>query len=131
MPHLLGEMFKQKANVDMVHVPYQGNSPATVAAAAGDVQLTFDTLLSARPFIDSGKLRALGVAALRPIDGLPDVPTIASVLPDFTGESWPCRIRRPQCHRPRSVDCVNSLIRPFSSRNSSKMPPSAGSPSRV
>ena len=90
MPHLLGEMFKQKANVDMVHVPYQGNSPATVAAAAGDVQLTFDTLLSARPFIDSGKLRALGVAALRPIDGLPDVPTIASVLPDFTGESWLC-----------------------------------------
>jgi tripartite-type tricarboxylate transporter receptor subunit TctC len=90
MPHLLGEMFKQMAKVDMVHIPYQGNSPATAAVAAGDAQITFDTVISARPFIDAGKIRALGVAAEKRIAALPDVPTIASVLPGFSGESWLC-----------------------------------------
>jgi tripartite-type tricarboxylate transporter receptor subunit TctC len=90
LPHLLGEMFKLKAKVDMTHIPYQGNSPGTVAAAAGDVQLTFDTLISARAFIDSGQLLPLGVSSVQPIDALPNVPVIASVLPGFIGESWLC-----------------------------------------
>jgi tripartite-type tricarboxylate transporter receptor subunit TctC len=90
LPHLLGEMFKQKAKVEMTHIPYQGNSPGTVAAAAGDVQLTFDTLISARAFIDNGQLRPLGVTSAQPIDALLSVPAIASVLPGFTGESWLC-----------------------------------------
>jgi tripartite-type tricarboxylate transporter receptor subunit TctC len=90
MPHLLGEMFKQMAKVDMAHIPYQGNSPATEAVVAGDVQITFDTIISARPFIESGQIRALGVAASKPIAALPGVPTIAGVLQGFTGESWLC-----------------------------------------
>jgi tripartite-type tricarboxylate transporter receptor subunit TctC len=90
MPHLLGEMFKQMAKVEMTHVPYQGNSPATAAAVAGDVQITFDTVISARPFIESGQLRALGVASSKPIAALPGVPIIADVLPGFSGESWLC-----------------------------------------
>ena len=109
LPHLLGEMFKQKAKVEMTHIPFQGNSLATVAAAAGDVQLTFDTLISARAFIDNGQLRPLGVAALQPINGLPNVPPIASVLPDFNGESWLC-LYAPSATPAAVIDRLRELI---------------------
>jgi tripartite-type tricarboxylate transporter receptor subunit TctC len=82
---------------------------ATVAAAAGDVQLTFDTLISARAFIDNGQLRPLGVAALQPINGLPNVPPIASVLPDFTGESWLC-LYAPSATPAAVIDRLRELI---------------------
>jgi tripartite-type tricarboxylate transporter receptor subunit TctC len=90
MPHLLGEMLKQMAKVDMTQIPYQGNSPATTAVAAGDVQITFDTVISARPFIESGQIRPLGVASQQSIEALPSVPPIAGILPGFIGESWLC-----------------------------------------
>lgn len=90
LPHLLGEMFKQMAKVDMVHVPYKGNSPGTAAALSGEVQITFDTALASLPYIQAGKLRALGVTADTPSAVLPDVPPIATVLPGYRGESWLC-----------------------------------------
>jgi tripartite-type tricarboxylate transporter receptor subunit TctC len=90
LPNLLGEMFKQTAKVDMVHVPYKGNSPGTAAVLAGEVQITFDTAISTMPYIQAGKLRALGVTADKPSAVLPDVPPIATVLPGYRGESWLC-----------------------------------------
>lgn len=110
MPHLLGEMFKQMAKVDMTHIPYQGNSPATVAVAAGDAQITFDTIISARPFIESGRIRALGVAAQEPIAALPDIPTIASTLPGFNGESWLC-LYAPSRTPAAVIDRLHGIIR--------------------
>ena len=110
MPHLLGEMFKQMAKVDMIHIPYQGNSPATVAVAAGEAQITFDTVISARPFISAGKIRALGVAAEKPIAALSDVPTIASVLPGFRGESWLC-LYAPAATPAAVTDRLRDIIR--------------------
>jgi tripartite-type tricarboxylate transporter receptor subunit TctC len=110
MPHLLGEMFKQMADVEMTHIPYQGNSPATAAAAAGDVQVTFDTVISARPFIDGGQIRALGVAAPKPIAALPAIPPIASVLPGFSGESWLC-LYAPSATPAALVDRLREIVR--------------------
>jgi tripartite-type tricarboxylate transporter receptor subunit TctC len=110
MPHLLGEMFKQMANVGMTHIPYQGNSPATAAAAAGDVQITFDTAISARPFIDGGQIRALGVAAPKSIAALPAIPQIASVLPGFSGESWLC-LYAPSATPAALIDRLREIVR--------------------
>jgi tripartite-type tricarboxylate transporter receptor subunit TctC len=90
LPHLAGEMFKQMAKVDMTHVPYPGNSPATTAAVSGVVDITFDSPLSSLPHVQAGMLRALAVASEHRIEALPVVPTIGSVLPGFLAESWLC-----------------------------------------
>ena len=90
LPHLAGEMFKQMAKVEMTHVPYPGNSPATTAAVSGVVQITFDSPISSLPHVQAGTLRALAVASGHPIDSLPGVPTIGSMLPGFVAESWLC-----------------------------------------
>jgi len=98
------------AKVEMTHVPYQGNSPATAAAVAGDVQITFDTVISARPFTESGQLRVLGVASTSPIAAVPDVPTIASVLPGFSGESWLC-LYAPSATSADLIDRLRQTVR--------------------
>jgi tripartite-type tricarboxylate transporter receptor subunit TctC len=90
LPHLAGEMFKQMAKVEMTHVPYPGNSPATTAAVSGVVQITFDTPISSLPHVQAGTLRALAVASGEPIDVFAGVPTMDSVLPGFRAESWLC-----------------------------------------
>ena len=88
LPHLAGEMFKQMAKVEMTHVPYPGNSPATTAAVRGVVQITFDAALLAAA--RSGRpLRALAVASEHPIDALPGVPTVGSAA-RLLAESWLC-----------------------------------------
>ncbi len=90
LPHLAGEMFKQMAKVEMIHVPYPGNSPATTAAVSGVVQVTFDSPSSSLPHVQAGTLRALAVASKQPIDAFPGVPTVGSLLPSFLAESWLC-----------------------------------------
>jgi tripartite-type tricarboxylate transporter receptor subunit TctC len=90
LPHLAGEMFKRMAKVEMTHVPYPGNSPATTAAVSGVVQITFDSPISSLPYVQAGTFRALAVANAQPIDAFPGVPTLGSVLPGFLAESWLC-----------------------------------------
>ncbi|MCX7227943.1 MAG: tripartite tricarboxylate transporter substrate binding protein [Burkholderiales bacterium] len=75
--HMSGEMFKQLAKVDMVHVPYKGSAPALTDLLGGQVNLMFDNIPSALPHIRSGKLRALATTGARRDPTLPDLPTIA------------------------------------------------------
>jgi tripartite-type tricarboxylate transporter receptor subunit TctC len=87
--HLAGEMFKQIAGVDIVHVPYKGAGPALTDLLSGNIQLMFDTLSTALPPVKSGLLRPLGVSSAQRSPDLPDVPTIAeSGYPDYVVSVW-------------------------------------------
>ena len=74
-PHLLGELLKSAARIDMVHVPYKGDAPLTQALLAGEVQVAFMPLAGVLPHIRSGRLRAIGVSGGARSATLPDVPT--------------------------------------------------------
>jgi tripartite-type tricarboxylate transporter receptor subunit TctC len=87
--HLAGEMFKQMAGIDMVHVAYKGAGPALTDLLSGNIQLMFDTLGTALPPVKSGMLRPLAVSSKQRLPDLPDVPTFAeSGYPDFTVSVW-------------------------------------------
>ncbi len=87
--HIAGEMFKQAAGVDMVHVPYKGTGPAINDLLAGQVSFMSVEILAALPHVRAGKLRALGVATSARSDVAPEVPTVAEAgLPGFEVTSW-------------------------------------------
>jgi tripartite-type tricarboxylate transporter receptor subunit TctC len=84
-----GELFKQRANIDILHVPYKGSAPAVQDLLAGQVQLMFDNLPSVLQLIRSGQLRALAVTTAERSPTLPDTPTIAeSGLAGFDTSAW-------------------------------------------
>ena len=76
--HLLGELFKSTANVNIVHVPYNGAGAAANALITGEVQIMFPAAGSVTPLIQAGRLRALAVASYKPSALAPGVPTAAS-----------------------------------------------------
>src|SRR5271170_1701765 len=89
LPHLIGEMFKARAGIDIVHVPYKGGGPSITDLVAGNVQMTFEGTSILLPLIQSGKLRALAVTTPKRIPQLPDVPTmVESGFPNFVSTSW-------------------------------------------
>lgn len=88
-PHLAGELLNQLAGIRMVHVPYRGAGPAMLALVAGEVQMYMVGLVSGRPHLASGKIKALAVAAPQRLPGLPDVPTTAEAgFPQFKASNW-------------------------------------------
>ena len=87
--HLAGELFNAMAGVKMIHVPYKGNAPALTDLLGGHVDVVFNGLTSALPFVKSGKLRALGVTSLKRSATLPDVPTLDEAgLRGFQAVAW-------------------------------------------
>jgi len=88
-PHLAGEMLKNKAAIDLVHVPYKGISLAVPAVMAGEVQLTFAGIATSMPQLKAGRIKALatGGAARSPL--LPEVPTFTELgYPEVETHAW-------------------------------------------
>lgn len=87
--HLSGELFRMRAGAQMQHVPYKGSSPALTDLMGGQIQLMFDSMPSAMPFIASGRLRALAVTSASRSPSLPDVPTMEEAgMPGFRTSTW-------------------------------------------
>jgi len=87
--HFAGEMLKQAAGIEVVHVPYKGIPEATTDLIAGRVQLFMAPLATAMPLIRDNRMRALGVTSPTRVSVLPELPTIAeSGLKGFRWDSW-------------------------------------------
>ena len=87
--HLAMEIFKVRAGIDMVHVPFKGAPQGMLALVAGDLNLTFEGPVTSLPNIRSGKIRALASSGITRTLALPDLPTMAeSGLPGFDVVTW-------------------------------------------
>lgn len=75
--HLMGELLKSMAGIDLIHVPYKGLSPALTEVIGGQIQFSFGSWSTVGPFVKAGKLRALAVTSARRSPVTPDLPTIA------------------------------------------------------
>jgi tripartite-type tricarboxylate transporter receptor subunit TctC len=83
------EMFKLMTGTQMLHVPFKAIQLATTEVIAGRVQLTFDNLASMTPHVKAGRVRALGVTALKRSPALPELPTISEAgVPGFEVTTW-------------------------------------------
>jgi tripartite-type tricarboxylate transporter receptor subunit TctC len=110
-PHLLLELFKIKAEVDIVHVPYRGTGPLLNAILAGEVQIMGDPMTTTLPFVEAGKVRAIAIAGTTRTPKLPDVPTTVEagfpylVSPFWLAVSAPAGTPRP------IIDKLNGAFR--------------------
>ncbi len=87
-PHLAGELLKRTAHIDIVHVPYKGSGPSFQDLLAGQISLTFDSLIQGLPHIREGRLKALAVLGEARSPLLPDVPTVGETVPGYALTNW-------------------------------------------
>jgi tripartite-type tricarboxylate transporter receptor subunit TctC len=86
--HLSGEMMNSMAGVEVTHIPYRGAGPALTDLLGGRVDLLFDNLPGSLPSVRAGQIKPVAVTARARIPELPDVPTMAEVLPGYEITSW-------------------------------------------
>jgi tripartite-type tricarboxylate transporter receptor subunit TctC len=86
--HLAGELLNEKAGIQTVHVPYKGGGPAMADLLANTLPMLFASMATAKPHIDSGKVRALAVIEAKRMPGLPNLPTIGETVPGYAISSW-------------------------------------------
>jgi tripartite-type tricarboxylate transporter receptor subunit TctC len=88
-PHLAAELFKTLTGINLVHVPYRGTGPAITAIISGEVSVMFMPALAAIPYVENGRLRALGVTTTERLPALPNLPTVAeSGLKGYQSSQW-------------------------------------------
>ncbi len=87
--HLAMALFVSQTRIDMVHVPYKGGAPSTIATVSGEAQLMFGSIASALAQIQQGRLRAIAVSSMKRSVALPDVPTVHEAgVPGYDASSW-------------------------------------------
>jgi tripartite-type tricarboxylate transporter receptor subunit TctC len=92
--HMLAELLKDMAKLNLVHVPYRGGAPAAQDLAAGIAQMMFSASLEAAPLLQRGATRALAISSAKRSPAFPDLPTVeeAANLPGFGAEFWQCLV---------------------------------------
>ncbi len=87
--HLATELFKARAKIDIVHVPYKGNAPATADLISGQIQMMLDNIQAVLPHIRGGRVRGLAVTSPARAVQAPEIPTVAeSGYPGYQAASW-------------------------------------------
>ncbi len=110
-PHLLLELFKLEAGVNIVHVPYRGTAPMLAAIVAGEVQAVADPMTTSLPHIQSGRLRAIAIAGTERTPKLPDVPTTKEAgYPKLDSPFW-LGVVAPAGTPPAIIDKLNNAFR--------------------
>jgi tripartite-type tricarboxylate transporter receptor subunit TctC len=107
--HVSGELFKIMAGVNLVHVPYRGLSPAMTDLLGGQVQVMFGGTTASIAYTRTGKLRALAVTTTARSELLPDVPTLADVVPGYEASQW-YGIGAPKNTPTEIIDTLNKEI---------------------
>jgi tripartite-type tricarboxylate transporter receptor subunit TctC len=86
--HLAAELFRNMADINIVHVPYKGAGPALTDLVAGQVHAMVTGISSTLPHVKAGRLKALGVSSVKRVPLLPEVPAIAEALPGYEVITW-------------------------------------------
>lgn len=108
--HLAGEMFKQVAAIDMVHVPYKGNGPAIIDLIAGQISMMIGSISSLHPHATAKKLRLLAVASARRSAAAPEIPTFAEGgIAGYQVRGWNCLVA-PRGTPPAVIKRLNAEI---------------------
>ena len=108
--HLAMALLNAQTNTKMIHVPYKGGGPATIALASGETQAMTATIGSLIPHIDSKRVRAVGVTSAKRVKQYPDVPAIAESVPGYEFVAWIGAFVSAATPRPM-VDRLNAEIR--------------------
>lgn len=86
--HLNAEMFQQATGTQLIHVPYKGGALVLQGLLGGQVDLAFENISNALPYMQAGKLHALGITTATPSPKAPEVPPLASAVPGFQDRVW-------------------------------------------
>jgi tripartite-type tricarboxylate transporter receptor subunit TctC len=106
-PHVVGELFKMMAGVDLVHVPYRGSYWADLLG--GQVQVAFAPIPSSTGYIQAGTLRALAVTSATRLDAMPDLPTVREFVPGYEAIGW-YGVGAPKSTPAEIIDKLNNEI---------------------